>query len=70
MSEFDRLTTLMERFSLQVRVAPVEAATLVVTADETGVARHVWFDAEGLDPAWTGQTVLFSARSNRFRSVR
>ncbi|MEP3437033.1 MAG: AraC family transcriptional regulator [Hoeflea sp.] len=61
MSEFDRLTTLMERFSLQVRVAPVEAATLVVTADETGVARHVWFDAEGLDPAWTGQTVLFSA---------
>ncbi|MCY0148112.1 AraC family transcriptional regulator [Hoeflea sp. G2-23] len=61
MSEFDRLTTLMERFSLQVRVAPVEAATLVVTADAAGIARHVWFDADRLDPAWAGQTVLFSA---------
>ena len=37
MSDFDRLSTLMERFSLDVRPAPLEAAMLVV--EGRGVAR-------------------------------
>lgn len=51
----------MERFSLQVRAAPLEAATLVVTADDSGVARHVWFAAAGMSAELTARSVLFSA---------
>lgn len=48
MAGFDRLTTLMERFTLQVMPADAERATLVVSADEAGVPSQILFGAPGI----------------------
>jgi len=61
MQPVDRLTTLMERFSLQVRPAPKETATLVVTSGEDGAPLKVWFGAAGLGCGFGAQPLLFSA---------
>ncbi|AKH99310.1 transcriptional regulator, AraC family [Hoeflea sp. IMCC20628] len=61
MRSFDRLTTLMERFSLQVKPSPPETATLVVTADQDGAPRHVWFGAAGIGSGFVAKDLLFSA---------
>lgn len=57
----DRLTTLMERFTLQVKPAGLSAATLVVSADAKGVAEHVWFGRAGLGADMAVDRVVFSA---------
>ena len=61
MLRMDRLTTLMERFALQVRPAPLATATLVVTGGSGGTFGHVWFGRAGLGAELPAQTVLFSA---------
>jgi AraC-like DNA-binding protein len=61
MQSFDRLTTLMERFSLQVRPAPPDIATLVVTADADGAPGRVVFGIAGLGSGIDSRTLLFSA---------
>lgn len=80
MADFDRLTTLMERFTLQVMPADPSRATLVVSADETGVPAQILFGApgigRGIDPDrmlvcvavdWGGSdNPLMAALPNRF----
>lgn len=61
MPTYDRLATLMERFSLNVRPAPVELATLVVTGNQPGVPDRVWFGAAGVGAGLMPESVLFSA---------
>ena len=61
MSKMDRLATLMERFTLQVTPASLEAATMVVTAGESGTSGHVWFGHAGVGSDFPAGTVLFSA---------
>jgi len=61
MASVDRLTTLMQRFSLQVRPAPLQAASLVVTAGERGAPGFVWFGTPGIGADLKAGTVLFSA---------
>lgn len=58
---FDRLTTLMERFSLQVRPAEPEVATLLVTRDRAGGAAHVWFGQPGDAAPDDAGDIVFSA---------
>ncbi|MDF1609775.1 AraC family transcriptional regulator [Hoeflea sp. YIM 152468] len=57
----DRLTTLMERFALQVKPAALPAATLVVIADHEGVAAQVWFGRPGLGAGLDAGRVVFAA---------
>jgi len=61
MKKLDRLTTLMNRFSLNVRPAPLSKATLVVTSTDNGTPSRVLFRANA--PGFSGfeSTVLFSA---------
>ena len=59
MGHIDRLTTLMERFSLSVRPAPKETATLVVVANEEGAPGYVWLGAAGMGAG--ADALLFSA---------
>lgn len=69
MTEFDRLTTLMERFTLRVQSADVASANLVVAGDEAGRPEKIWFGAAGvandlandLANGSLGGRVLFSA---------
>lgn len=77
---FDRLTTLMERFALQVMPADADQATLVVGADESGAASQILFGlpgvGRGIDPErvlvcvvvdWGGaDNPLMAALPNRF----
>lgn len=61
MAGMDRLTTLMERFTLQVKPATLETATMVVTAGVDGASGHVWFGRTGVGADFPAETVLFSA---------
>jgi AraC-like DNA-binding protein len=61
MSAFDRLSTLMERFSLDVRPAPLEAATLVVEARAGGVARKAWLRTGASGFGISADRVVFAA---------
>ncbi|MCY0096274.1 helix-turn-helix transcriptional regulator [Hoeflea ulvae] len=61
MRSFDRLTTLMERFSLQVRPSRPETATLVVVADADGAPGHVWFGTAGVGSGFASTDLLFCA---------
>ncbi|MCY0154570.1 hypothetical protein OEG86_22700 [Hoeflea alexandrii] len=47
MSQMDRLTTLMERFTLEVKPVALAAATMVVTGREDGTPGVVWFGGAG-----------------------
>ncbi|WP_339760246.1 AraC family transcriptional regulator [uncultured Hoeflea sp.] len=62
MSKIDRLATLMERFTLQVTPATLDAATMVVTAGESGTSGHVWFGHAGVGSDFAAATVLFAAK--------
>lgn len=62
MAPFDRLTTLIDHFAMQVRPASHEAACLVVLADETGQARQVYFRPLGSPTFGSGfEDNLFAA---------
>lgn len=61
MPKFDRLTTLMERFSLSVQPAAVRHATLVVLADAQGAPMKVRFGPAARLDDMPVQLVLFSA---------
>lgn len=61
MGDMDRLTTLMERFTLQVKPTTLKAATLVVTSDSDGSPSQVWFGRAGLGSQLPAETVRFSA---------
>jgi AraC-like DNA-binding protein len=61
MSHMDRLTTLMERFTLQVKPATLKAATLVVTSGGDGDPGQVWFGRAGIGSELPEETVRFSA---------
>lgn len=61
MLAFDRLTTLIERFSLQVRPAAPEAATLVVSGDAAGAAAHVWLGPPGAAAPESAGEPVFAA---------
>lgn len=61
MARMDRLTALMERFTLQVRPATLETATMVVTAGAKGGSGHVWFGRAGIGSRFAGSSVLFAA---------
>lgn len=52
-NRYDRLTTLIDRFSLTVRSAPLSEATLVVTATADDASQKVYFRAAtpGFEPA-------------------
>lgn len=61
MAEFDRLTTLMDRFSLRVHPAPVGKASLIVTAASDGGPGKIWFRPRGtgFEPGF--EEAVFSA---------
>ncbi len=61
MTRMDRLTTLMERFTLQVKPAALKTATMVVTAGTDGASGHVWFGHAGIGSDFPADTVLFAA---------
>ncbi|MEM5494842.1 AraC family transcriptional regulator [Hoeflea sp. AS16] len=61
MSHMDRLTTLMERFTLEVKPATLRTATLVVTTGKDGGSGHVWFGRPGVGSDLPAETVRFSA---------
>lgn len=61
MNPLDRLTTLMERFTLQVRPATLETATLVVTSGRDGDPGQVWFGRASIGSGLPEETVRFSA---------
>ena len=61
MSQMDRLTTLMERFTLEVKPASLAAATMVVTGREGGAPGVVWFGRAGVRADLDPDTVLFAA---------
>ncbi|MGJ8571206.1 MAG: AraC family transcriptional regulator [Hoeflea sp.] len=61
MSSFDRLTTLMARFSLHVKPSPPETATLLVTAAPDGAPLHVWFGTGGIGSRFGAENIVFSA---------
>ncbi len=61
MPRFDRLTKLMDRFSLRVRPAPLEEATLVVTSGEDGAPQKAFFRAADTKFGNIPGNVVFSA---------
>ena len=61
MSKFDRLTTLMSRFALEVKAVAPEAATLIVTADQDLLPQGVIYHPRGQRAEVRGQEVLISA---------
>lgn len=61
MARFDRLTTLMDRFSLSVRLAPISEATLVVTLTERGIPQKLLFLSIGKGFEIPPDRILFSA---------
>ncbi|MEM5474053.1 AraC family transcriptional regulator [Hoeflea sp. AS60] len=61
MARIDRLTTLMERFALQVQPAPLTEASMVVTAGADGASGHVWFGNAAVGSDLPAETVLFAA---------
>lgn len=58
----DRLTTLMERFHLSVRVVPEAEANLIVVSGDDGRARTVVFRSHQIRHFPASGTVLLSAR--------
>jgi AraC-like DNA-binding protein len=62
MSRIDRLTTLIDRFHLSVRPAPLAEATLVVTAAPNGAPQKVYFGALLSGPIPQPSRVLFAAQ--------
>lgn len=61
MGSIDRLTTLMERFSLSVRPSALDDATLVVAAGVDGEPHTVWFGAFGVGGLDAASHAVFSA---------
>ena len=61
MARMDRLTALMERFTLQVRPASLETATMVVTAGSGGASGEIWFGRAGIGAELAAENVLFAA---------
>jgi AraC-like DNA-binding protein len=61
MSQMDRLTTLMERFTLEVKPVALAVATMVVTRREDGTPGVVWFGRAGVGAELNPDTVLFAA---------
>ena len=61
MTKIDRLTTLMERFTLQVKPATLKTATMVVTSGDDGASGHVWFGRAGIGSDLSSESVLFAA---------
>jgi AraC-like DNA-binding protein len=61
MPQFDRLTKLMDRFSLRVRPAPLDKATLIVTSTEDGAPQTVYFRATEAEFGDLPANVVFSA---------
>ena len=61
MTRFDRLTTLMDRFSLSVRPACIGEATLVVTSAKDGTPGKVYFGAAATGFENAPDNVLFAA---------
>ncbi|WP_421779016.1 AraC family transcriptional regulator [Hoeflea sp.] len=59
-ASFDRLTTLMERFTLQLIPADPERATLVASVDEAGMPSHILFGASGIGRGIDPGKVLLS----------
>ena len=61
MARYDRLTTLMDRFSLSVQLAPISEATLVVTLTEIGIPEKLLFLPIGKGFEIPPDRILFSA---------
>lgn len=61
MARMDRLTALMERFTLQVRPAQLDTATMVVTAGTEGTSGQIWFGRAGVGSGLSAEIVLFAA---------
>jgi len=61
MPQIDRLTTLINHFSLSVRTAPLSEATLVVMAAEDGTPRKVTLRATAEGCEFPPDRVLFAA---------
>ena len=61
MPQFDRLTTLMDRFSLSVRPAPLNEATLVVTSTPDGTPQKMRFRTTETGFDTPTDDVLFAA---------
>lgn len=61
MPQFDRLTTLMDRFTLSVQAAPLQHATLVLKSAPDGTPQTVIFRASGTGFE-AAENILFAAR--------
>lgn len=61
MDRFDRLTTLMHRFQLEVQPAPLDDATLIVLQDEDGAPQTMRFRTGTARFDVPEQSVLFAA---------
>lgn len=61
MTYTDRLTTLINRFNLNVRLAPAHEATLAVVSSEQNIPERVLFRANASGFADSNETFLFTA---------
>lgn len=61
MKEFDRLTTLMERFNLKVQMVPLAQAHLVVTKSDQGAPQQVLLNTGGVGFAINDTEILLCA---------